>query len=396
MRAGVRGQARGVIALLLLVLLIVPRTVLAQAFQSPAPHAILLDYETGSVLYERAADELVSPASLAKLMTIEVVFNQLRQGRLSLESEVTISENAWRRGGAPSGGSTMFAALGSRIRVIDLIPGIVVLSGNDASIAIAEAIAGDEATFARLMTERARVLGLRQSTFRNATGMLDPDQKTTIRELAQLCVHLIRTYPEYYAFFGLKDFTWNKVKQSNRNPLLAMDIGADGIKTGNIEDSGFSLAGSAVQDGRRLVVVVSGLKSARDRAIESRKLLEWGFRSFEMKTLFDAKQPIAGVSVFGGTKSEVQVAALEPVRALVPRGAPERVSAEIVYRGPLRAPVKAGDQVGTLQVMRGSIKAVEVPVIATEDVAVGSLHERAFQSLWQWAGDYVRSKLRKS
>ncbi len=368
----------------------------AQNFQSSAPQAVLYDVGTGSVLYEHGADDLIAPASLAKLMTVEVLFHAIREGQLNLDSEITISENAWRKGGAPSGGSTMFAALGSRIRIQDIIPGIVVLSGNDACIAVAEAMAGDEATFARLMTDRARELGLTKSIFKNSTGLPDPEQKTTARELTKLSEYIIKTYPEFYPYFGLKDFTWNKFKQPNRNPLLGMDIGADGIKTGNIVDSGYNLAGSAVQNGRRLIVIVSGLKTAPERAQEARKLLEWGFRSFETKTLFNARTPIADVRVFGGTRSSVPVVAADAVQALVPRGSNDRVSAQIVYRGPLLAPVSAGAKVGTLVVMRGNVKALEVPVETAEDVPVGSLQERAFQSIWEWAGDYIRSKLKRS
>jgi D-alanyl-D-alanine carboxypeptidase (penicillin-binding protein 5/6) len=367
----------------------------AQLFQSAAPQAILIDVATGSVLYEHNADELVPPASLAKLMTAELLFNAIREGRLTLDSEITISEHAWRKGGAPSRSSTMFAALGSRIKIADIIAGIAVLSGNDACIAVAEAMAGDETTFGRIMTQRARKLGLEKSVFTNPTGLPDPDMKVTMREIAQLSEHLIKAYPEFYPYFGMKDFTWNKIRQSNRNPLLGMDIGADGLKTGETDDSGFALAGSAVQDGRRLIVAVSGLKTARDRAAEARKLLEWGFRSFESRTLFEANTPIAEVKVFGGASFSVPVVAAAPVRALVPRGSADTITAKVVYRGPLAAPVKAGTVVGKLEVMRGRMLAVSVPVQVMQDVPVGPLHERALQAIWEWAGDYIRSKLPK-
>lgn len=371
------------------------RPAAAQLFQSAAPQAILYDVGTGSVLYERNADELIPPASLAKLMTVEVLFNAMREGQLTLDSEITISENAWRRGGAPSGGSTMFAALGSRVKIADIIPGIVVLSGNDACIAVAEALAGDEATFGKMMTARARKIGLTRSVFTNPTGLPDPGMKVTAREIAMLSDHLIRTYPEYYHYFGLKDFTWNKIRQSNRNPLLGMDIGADGLKTGETDEAGFALAGSAVQDGRRLIVVVSGLKSGRERATEARKLLEWGFRSFDTKTLFAANAPIADVKVFGGTSFTVPVVAAKPVQALVPRGALDQVSAQVVYRGPLMAPVKAGTVVGKVVVMRGGTRAVEAPVMTAADVPAGSLAERALQAVFERIGDYIRGKLEK-
>jgi len=208
----------------------------AQSFQSQAPFAVLLDSETGAVLYEKAADELMVPASMAKLATVLVAFQDITAGRLSLDSEISISENAWRKGGAPSGGSAMFAIINSRIKLSDILQGIIVQSGNDASIALAEAIAGDEPTFGRIMTERVRGLGLTKSVFRNATGMPDPQQRVTARELALLADHIIKTYPELYKIFGQREFTWNKIRQQNRNPLLTME-GADGLKTGNIDES---------------------------------------------------------------------------------------------------------------------------------------------------------------
>src|SRR6476620_1900330 len=225
---------------------------LAQAFQTIAPTAILLDADTRAVLFEQNADELVAPASMAKIMTAEVRFNELKSGRVTMDSTFTVSVNAWKKGGAGSGGSAMFAKVNEPVRVEDLLRGLVIQSGNDAAIAIAEGISGTEENFARLMTERARQIGLTKSTFRNATGYSEPDQKVTVRELAMLSLHVIETYPEYYKMFGEKDFTWNKIRQVNRNPLLTMDIGADGLKTGNADESGYGLVGSAVQNGQRL------------------------------------------------------------------------------------------------------------------------------------------------
>src|SRR5580700_11311769 len=213
----------------------------AETIQTTAQQAVLMDGESGTILYEKNARSLMIPASLAKLMTAEVLFNEIKQGRFSLDQEFVISENAWRKGGAPSGGSTMFAAIHSHIPVADLISGLVVLSGNDAAIAIAEGVAGTEEAFAELMTRRARELGLTASVFKNASGADDPEQHTTALELALLARHIIHTYPDLYKFFGQKEFTWNKIRQLNRNPLLTMDIGADGLKTGNLEESGYGL-----------------------------------------------------------------------------------------------------------------------------------------------------------
>jgi D-alanyl-D-alanine carboxypeptidase (penicillin-binding protein 5/6) len=362
----------------------------AQTFQTIAPQAILVDADTGTVLFEKNADELMAPASMAKIMTSEVIFNELREGRLSPDSEFLISENAWRKGGGPSSGSSMFAQLGSRIKLMDILRGIIVQSGNDASIAAAEGIAGSEENFARMMNERAKQIGLTKSTFRNATGYGHPEQKVTARDLARLTMHVIDTYPDLYKLFGEREFTWNKIRQQNRNPLLAMDIGADGVKTGNIDESGFGLVGSAVQNGQRLIVVVNGLKTGRDRANESRKLLDWGFRAFEPRELFAAGEAVGEARVFGGDRWAVPLVSKKPVRILMPRGSGERVSARIVYQGPLRAPVRQGDQVARLQVTRGDVQALDLPLYAGEDVGAGTLSQRAIDGLLEFGTGLVR------
>ncbi|WP_103871587.1 D-alanyl-D-alanine carboxypeptidase family protein [Bosea lathyri] len=368
----------------------------AQSFQSQAPFAVLLDSASGAVLYEKAADDLMVPASLAKIATVLVAFEEIAQGRLTLDSEIGISENAWRKGGGISGGSTMFAQIHSRVKLSDILQGIIVQSGNDASIALAEAVAGDEANFARLMTERVRALGLTKSVFRNATGMGDPEQKVTARELARLSDHIIKTYPELYKIFGQREFTWNKIRQQNRNPLLAMDIGADGLKTGNIDDAGFGLVGSAVQNGQRLIVVVNGLKTARDRANEGRKLLEWGFRAFEPRRIFAEGDIVGEASVYGGEKGRVALKAKGPVNLLLPRGSSERINARIVYRGPLTVPVQEGAEVARLLVTRGDVKTLDIPLYAAETVQAGTLQSRAFDALMEVATGWVRKALGRS
>ncbi|SFI08699.1 D-alanyl-D-alanine carboxypeptidase (penicillin-binding protein 5/6) [Bosea sp. OK403] len=386
----------GVVAFLSLVLSLVGTGLRAQNFQSPAPYAVLLDSASGTVLYEKAADELMVPASLAKIATALVAFQEITQGRLTLDSEIGISENAWRKGGGVSGGSTMFAILNSRVKLSDILQGLIVQSGNDAAIALAEAIAGDEPTFARVMTERVRALGLAKSVFRNATGVGDPEQKVTARELARLADHIIKTYPELYKIFGQREFTWNKIKQQNRNPLLAMEIGADGLKTGNIDEAGFGLVGSAVQNGQRLIVVVNGLKTARDRAQEARKLLEWGFRAFEARKIFGEGEIVGEASVFGGEKGRVALKAKGPVSLLLPRGAGERLNARIVYRGPLVAPVQEGTEVGRLLVTRGEVKTLEIPLYAAETVEPGTLQRRALDAVMELATGWVRKVLKRS
>lgn len=365
----------------------------AQNFQSQAPFAFLLDSDSGAVLYEKAADSPMVPASMAKIATALVAFQEIGAGRLSLDSEIGISENAWRKGGAPARGTTMFAAVHSRIKLSDILQGLIVQAGNDAAIALAEAIAGDEVTFGRVMTERVRALGLTRSVFRNATGMPDPEQRVTARELALLASHIIKSYPELYKFFGQREFTWNRIRQVNRNPLLSMEIGADGLQTGDLEESGFGLVGSAVENGQRLIVVVNGLKTGRDRASEARKLLEWGFRAFEKRQLFAAGEVVGEASVYGGEKGRVALRTKGAVSLLLPRGTGERLSARIVYQGPLSVPVQEGAPVAQLVVSRGEVKTLELPLYAAETVRAGTLQSRALDALLELSTGWVRQAL---
>jgi D-alanyl-D-alanine carboxypeptidase (penicillin-binding protein 5/6) len=349
-------------------------------YQTSVPYAILIEYESGTVLFEKGADQLVAPASLAKLMTAEVVFDQVALGNIKLDEEFVVSENAWRRGGAPSGGSTMYAAIHSKIRVGDLLSGVIIHSGNDACIVLAEGIAGNEAAFARLMNDRARELGLNKSNFTNSTGLPDPEQRVTVRELAKLAQHIIRTYPEQYKIYGEREFTWNKIRQQNRNPLLAMNIGADGLKTGFTREAGYGLVGSAEQNGLRLIVVVNGAKHDKERANEARKLLEWGFQGFESRLLFAEGQTVAEAKVYGGAKGSVPLTGKGPIHLMVPRGISDRIAAKLIYTGPVRAPVQQGQAIGKLEVWRNETLALEVPLQAAEDVETGSTSQRAFDA----------------
>jgi D-alanyl-D-alanine carboxypeptidase (penicillin-binding protein 5/6) len=349
-------------------------------FQTSAPFAILIDAETGSVLFEKGADALTAPSSLAKLMTAEVVFNEITQGRLSRDEEMMISENAWRRGGAPSRTSSMFAPIHSRVRVEDLLRGLIIQSANDAAIALAEGISANERAFAVLMNNRARELGLVKSNFANATGLPDPTQKVTVRELAKLAQHIMRTYPDFYPIYGEKEFTWNKIRQQNRNPLLALNIGADGMKTGYTAEGGFGLVGSALQNGLRLIVVVNGLKTAKDRADEAKKLLDWGFSGFEQRPLFAAGEILGQARVFAGTQTSVDLVGPRAISMLIPRNSNDRISAKIVYTGPVPAPIQEGQKIGTLRVYRGANVALEVPLQAAESVERGNLSRRAFDA----------------
>ena len=348
-----------------------------ETFQTSVPAALLLDSDSDSVLYEKNGDQLVAPASLAKLMTLEFVFNEIKQGHIKLDDEFPISENAWRKGGAPSHGSTMFAAIHSRVKLGDLIHGIIVDSANDACIAVAEALAGTEPEFGTMLTKRARQIGLEKSTFANATGYSDPDLRVTVREMATLARHIMKTYPEFYPYFAEREFTWNNIRQQNRNPLLAMGIGADGLKTGETAEAGFNLVGSAVQDGFRLIVVITGAKSDKERAEEARKMLEWGFHGFEARVLFAEGQTIGEAKVFGGNTRYVPLVAPGTIRLMMPRNGSERLLARIVYTGPVPAPVSKGQSIGKLKVWRGDKLALEVPLQAAEDVGKGTMSQRA-------------------
>jgi D-alanyl-D-alanine carboxypeptidase (penicillin-binding protein 5/6) len=352
----------------------------SDGYQTAAAHAMLIEAESGSVLFEKAADDLIPPASLSKLMTQEVVFNEIKQGRLNPTTEFIVSTNAWRRGGAPSHTSSMFIPIHSKVSVDDLLHGAIIQSANDACIALAEGISGNESTFAELMTKRARELGLAKSTFGNSTGLPDPRQLMTSRELAKLARHLIETYPDYYKYYGEREFTWNKIRQFNRNPLLNLNIGADGLKTGFTKEAGYGLVGSAVQNGLRLIVVVNGLRSEKERADEAKKLLDWGFHSFQSGLLFAAGQEIAQAKLYGGVKGHVPLMARKEVRLMVPRGSRDKIIARVVYSGPVRAPVEQGQKIGTLKVWRGESVVLEVPLQAAESVGAGSMPQRAFDA----------------
>lgn len=348
------------------------------AFDGDAPTAILMEAGSGSILFEKNADELRAPSSMLKLMTVAVVFDAIREGKVKLTDEFRISEGAWRRGGAPSGGSTMFAAINSKVPVEDLLRGAIIQSGNDACIALAEGISGNERMFANdRMTKRARELGLAKSTFGNASGLPDPNNRMTVRELATLARHLILDFPEYYKLFNEREFTWNKIRQQNRNPLLNSLNGADGLKTGYTKEGGYGMVGSAVQNGVRLIVVVNGLDDPDDRAQEAKKMLEWGFRNFEARTLFAEKQFVGYAKVFGGESRSVKLASREPIKVMVPKTGSEKLIARIVYNGPVRAPIKEGQQIGVVRVWRGANVAMETPVYAADAVGPGSTVRRA-------------------
>ncbi len=386
---------------------LIPRLALAQTQQvtgaTPpaisARHAVLMDYENGSYLFERAADQAVPPASLTKLMTMEVVFQALKEGKLTLDQQLLVSTNAWRTGGAPSGGSTMFASINSRVKVEDLIQGVIVDSGNDAAIAFAEGLDGSERDFAAHMTRRAHELGLDTANFKNSTGLDAPDHKISVRDLARLSAHIITAYPDFFKYYSQRDFTWNKITQKNRNPLLDLDIGADGMKTGYTKESGYGLVGTAIQNGIRLIVVVNGAPSLKERADDAKRLLEWGFRSFDPKPLVNADQVVAEAKVFGGDAGHVPLKTEKALRIFTPHGTNSRLLVRVVYNGPLRAPIVKGTQVARLKVWREKRLVLDAPLFAAADVNEGGIVRRAVDGAYELTVDLVRlalSKLKRS
>lgn len=368
----------------------------AQVFSSKAEFAILIDVNSGATLYEKNASKPMPPASMAKMMTLAVVFDALKKGELELHDTMIVSVDAWKRGGTNSGGSTMFLDPDPKVdppTVEDLIRGVAVQSGNDASIVIAQGMSGSEEAFASRMNALAKHIGMTNSHFTNSTGLPDPDQYTTARDLSILGRYLIEEFPDLYAIYKEPEFTWNKIRQFNRNPLLKANIGGDGIKTGFTKDSGFGMVGSAIQDDRRLLMAINGLKTRRDRSEEAIRLLTWGFRSFQSVSLFDKGEVIGNAKVFGGEKNSVEVVARRPIAILLPKGEYGRISAKVHYKGPLSAPVQAGTAVGQLVVKVDGKEIQSEPVFTNEDVSPGTIQQRAYDAIWELTGGWVGSKL---
>ncbi|MFT3986827.1 D-alanyl-D-alanine carboxypeptidase family protein [Aestuariivirga sp.] len=351
-------------------------------FETKALEAILINSRSGHVMFEKDADTAIPPASMSKLMTMVMVFEALKAGKLTMDQEFTISENAWRNGGASSGGSTMYAELNSRVKLSDLIQGVIVQSANDACIAIAEGMAGSEQAFAERMTKRAKELGLKNAVFKNATGLPDPDHRMSVRDLSILARYIIQNFPEYYKYYSQPSFTWNKITQQNRNPLLQDYPGADGMKTGYTKEAGYGLVGSANHDGRRLIMVIAGLSSITDRKAEAQKLLDWGFGQFQEFSLYEKGEKVGKATVWGGTARSVDLVTADDFRVALSPAEQQTVEVRLAYTGPLMAPVKAGDTVGSVRVIvQGDIIA-DIPVLAASGVDVDrSMWSRALDSL---------------
>lgn len=358
------------------------------AFDTKAAQAFMIEASTGTILLAKNEDQPISPASLAKLMTLDVVFDAIGRGEISLDTEYPVSENAWRTGGAPSRASTMFAALKSRVRVGDLIQGVAVQQANDGCIVLAEGISVSEREFARRMTARARELGMTRAVFTNSTGLPDANDpngggKVSLRELVALAQDLQQKHQDLYKYFGQADFTWNKIYQRNKNPLLLLNIGVDGLGLGFTEGEGFSIVASVQRDGRRLFLALGGLKNDKERTEETRRVLEWGLSNFKSQRIFADGEVIGDASVYGGAQSTVGLLAKTPVDVYVPVDTPDRLSAQIVYRWPLTAPVAGDYEAGTLRVFLGARLVRELPLYTKESVAQGTLSRRAFDAFME-------------
>lgn len=348
--------------LILALLMAIP----ALALETRARSAMVIDYNTGTVLLEKNADQAIPPASMSKLMTLNMVFEALDDGRLSLDEELPVSEHAMSYGG-----STMFLTTRDKVKVEDLIRGVIVLSGNDACAVLAERLAGSEKEFARTMTERARQLGMTQSTFANSNGWPNPNQRMSARNLVTLATRLIRDFPQYYGYFGETEFAFDNRapdNRHNRNPLLKLDIGADGLKTGHTSEAGYGVVGSAVKNGRRIVLMISGLESDTARASEAAKIVNWAFGQFVEKKIFEPGDRVGQLGVWLGQDGSVELEVADSVTMLLPASTGDKLEAEIVGRGPLEAPIAKGQRLATLIIRVPELPETDIPLYAAADV----------------------------
>jgi D-alanyl-D-alanine carboxypeptidase (penicillin-binding protein 5/6) len=354
----------------------------AVSFESKALQAILVDAKSGLVLYEKDADTAIPPASMSKLVTQSIVFDALKNGQLKLEQEFLVSTDAWKRGGGAAGGSTMYAEVNSHIKIDDLIHAAIIQSANDACIVIAEGMAGSEQAFTQRMAAQAQTLGLKNSSFANATGLPDPKHKMSVRDLSIVARYIINTHPDYYKIYGQPEFTWNKITQQNRNPLLKDYPGADGMKTGYTKEAGYGMVGSAKRDGRRLIMVIAGLSSINDRKAEAQKLLDWGFGQFKLINLYEAGEIVSRARVWGGSEHWVNLVVHDAMKVALSPKEQERAEIKMNYTGPLLAPVKAGQSVGTVRILIDGKPVSDAPLEVAADVpAVDSMWKKAWDSL---------------
>ena len=353
----------------------------AAAIETQARNAILMDYDTGQYLYVKDHEKMVPPASMSKLMTVNMIFEKLKDGSLSLDDTFTVSERAWKLGGAASGGSTMFLKIGEKVRVEDILKGILIQSGNDACIVAAESLAGSEDDFAEMMNKRARELGLNNSSFANSTGLPHPDQKMSVEDLAKLARHIIKEFPEFYHIFSEKYYTHNNITQGNRNPLLYSMPNADGLKTGHTEEAGFCLTASAKKGERRLIEVMTGMNSNKERSEEAERLMEWGFREFNNYNLLNKGQEIADIPVVFGNEKEVRLVVPETVKRTLKKSQAPKIKMTAVYDKPVKAPVAAGDKLGEVRIELDGQEMENVPLVADKNIEKLGFFGRIGQNL---------------
>lgn len=361
---------RAILASLLLLSTPVNAAIARDQYQTEATHAVIMDFETGEILFDRNGDVAMPPASMSKLMTVLMTLEAIRDGQLSLDDELPVSENAWRRGGAASGSSTMFLEVNSRARVEDLLRGIIIQSGNDACIVIAEALGGSEEAFAEMMTDRARELGLESARFANSTGWPHPDHRISAADLAELARMIIADHPQFYSIWAEREFTYNGIRQYNRNPLLGVFSGADGLKTGHTEESGYGLVGTAERDGVRRIIVFNGMGSNTDRANEAERMMRAAINDYALYDLFTAGDALeAQATVFMGETETVGLELAEDVQLALHRRARRNMTVSVAFDGPVPAPISAGDEIGRIIVEVPGQEDREFAVVASEDVA---------------------------
>lgn len=353
----------------------------AGAIETQARNAILMDYDTGQYLYVKDHEKMVPPASMSKLMTVNMIFEKLKDGSLSLDDTFTVSERAWKLGGAASGGSTMFLKIGEKVRVEDILKGILIQSGNDACIVAAENLAGSEDDFAEMMNKRARELGLNNSSFANSTGLPHPDQKMSVEDLAKLARHIIKEFPEFYHIFSEKYYTHNNITQGNRNPLLYSMPNADGLKTGHTEEAGFCLTASAKKGERRLIEVMTGMNSNKERSEEAERLMEWGFREFNNYNLLNKGQTIAEIPVVFGSEKQVRLVVPETVKRTLKKSQAPKIKMTAVYDKPVKAPVAAGDKLGEVRIELDGQEMENLSLVADRNVEKLGFFGRIGQNL---------------
>jgi D-alanyl-D-alanine carboxypeptidase (penicillin-binding protein 5/6) len=361
--------------------LVAPPPAVVGGIDTQAKHALILEAETGAVLLDKFAEERIPPASMSKVMTAYLVFDYLKQGRAKLEDELPVSEQAWR-----TGGSKMFVPIGSRIKIDDLLRGMIIQSGNDACVVLAEGLAGSLANFIDQMNEKAKQIGLKDSHFANVDGLPDPDHYMTARDLATLAVRTIEDFPEYYHYYGEKDYNFNNINQGNRNPLLYRDIGADGLKTGHTDEAGYSLLASVKRDKRRVILVLNGLPSMKARGTESERLIEWAFREYNDYQLFAVGDKVDDAEVWLGAEPKVPMTVAKDFLVTLPRKSRKDMKVSIAYDKPVPAPIKKGDKVGKLVVTAPEMAPAEAPLVAAGNVdrmgPVGRIAMVAAHLIW--------------